>query len=69
MILIIINNNAYISILPISPSCSRRAHLSLEEEWNFSGKNCEKLECFCITKIMLGEISSSKKVSGTNLLK
>ena len=33
-------NNAYISILLISPSASRRAHVSLKEDWNFSGKNC-----------------------------
>ena len=33
-------NNAYISILLISPSASRRAHASLKEDWNFSGKNC-----------------------------
>ena len=35
-----INNNAYILILPISPSASRRAHISVEDDWNFSGKNC-----------------------------
>ena len=33
-------NNAYISILLISPSASRRAHVSLKEDWNFSGENC-----------------------------
>ena len=33
-------NNAYVSILLISPSASRRAHVSLKEDWNFSGKNC-----------------------------
>ena len=38
--LTIINNNAYISILLKSPSGSQRAHISPEEDWNFSGKNC-----------------------------
>ena len=44
------NDNADISILPISPKCSRRAHVSPEEDWNFPGKNCWKLGCFCINK-------------------
>ena len=38
--MIIINNNAYISFLPISPRGSQRAHISPEEDWNFPGKNC-----------------------------
>ena len=38
--IIMINNNAYISILPISPRGFRRAHISPEEVWNFPGKNC-----------------------------
>ena len=62
IIIIINNNNVYISILPISPSGSRRAHISPEEDWNFTGKNCLKLGCFCITKMRLGEICSRKKV-------
>ena len=60
--MIINNNSAYISILPISPRGSRRAHISPEEDWDFPGKNCWKLGCFCITEIRLGEISSRKKV-------
>ena len=62
IIIMIINKNTYISFLPISPSGYRSAHISPEENWNFSGKNCEKLGCFCITKIRPGEISSRKKV-------
>ena len=65
IIIIIINNNnnnVYILILAISPSGSRRAHISPEEDWNFTGKNCLKLGCFCITKMRLGEICSRKKV-------
>ena len=34
---------------------------SLKEHWNFSGKNCQELGCFFITKIRLGEIFSRKK--------
>ena len=34
-----INNNPYISILPISATGSRRAHISPEEDWNFPCKN------------------------------
>ena len=60
--MIVINNNADISILLISPGGSRRAHISPEEDWNFPGKICQKLGCFCITKIRLGEISLRKKV-------
>ena len=56
-----INTNAYISILPISPSGSCKAHISAKEDWNFPGKSCQKSGCFCITKIRLGEISSRKK--------
>ena len=50
--MIIIMNNAYISILLISPG----EHTSSEEELDFPG--------FCTTKKKLGEISSSssKKV-------
>ena len=38
--IIIIIDNAYISILPISPSGSWRAQICPEENWNFPGKNC-----------------------------
>ena len=38
--MILINNNAYVSVLPISPRGSRTAHISVEEDWNFSDKNC-----------------------------
>ena len=62
MITMMINNNAYISILPISPRGYRRAHISSEEDWKVTSKNCSKLGCFCITKIRLGEISFRKKV-------
>ena len=62
MMMMMINNNAYISILSISTSSSRRAHISPEEGWNFPCEHCQKLGCFCITKIRLGEISSRKKV-------
>ena len=34
------NNNADISVLPISVRGSRRAHTSPEADWNFPGKNC-----------------------------
>ena len=34
-----INNNAYISILPISPSGFGTALISPEEDWDFPGKN------------------------------
>ena len=34
------NNNAYISILPVSPRGSRRAHISPKEDWNFASTNC-----------------------------
>ena len=54
IVITMINNNAYILILKISPSGSRSAHISPEEDWNFSGKNCQKLGCFCITKVRLG---------------
>ena len=38
--------------------------LSLKEDWNFSGENCQKLGCFCITKIRLkGDIFEEKSVS------
>ena len=63
-----INNNAYISILPLFPR-SRRAHVPPEEDWDFPGKNCSKLGCFCITKIRLGETSSRKKVIASNFVK
>ena len=66
--MIIINNNAYISILPLFPR-SRRAHVPPEEDWDFPGKNCLKLACFCITKIRLGEISSRKEVKASNFVK
>ena len=56
------NNKAHISILPISPRGFRTAHISPKEDWNLPGKNSEKLGCFCITKIRLGEIHSRKKV-------
>ena len=36
IIVMIINDNAYISVLPISSRGSRRAHISSEEDWNFS---------------------------------
>ena len=49
-----INNKAYISVLPISPRGFRIAQISPKEDW--------KLGCFCITKIRLGEISWRKKV-------
>ena len=62
IIIITINNNAYISILPIALTGSGRANLSPEEDWIFPRKNCKKLGCFCVTKIRLGEISSWKKV-------
>ena len=45
-----------------SPVGSRRAHISPEENWNFLGKNCQKLGCFRITNIRIGEISSTKKL-------
>ena len=62
IIVTIINKNAYISVLLLSTSGSRRAHISPEEDWNFSGKNCQKLGCFCVTKIRLGEMSSMKNL-------
>ena len=59
-----INNNAYISILPISTSGSRRAHISPEEKWNFTGENFQKLECFSITKIKArGDSFEEKSIS------
>ena len=69
IIMIIIINNAYISILLISPRGSRRAQISPEEDWNFAGKNSQKLGCFCITKKKLGEIFSRKKVQTSNFVK
>ena len=57
-----INNNADISILSIFPRGSQKAHTSSEEDWNYFGKNCQKLGYFCITKIRLGEILLKKKV-------
>ena len=42
----------------ISPRGSRRAHISPEEDWNFPGKDYQKLGCFCFAKIRLGVISS-----------
>ena len=39
-ILMIMINNACISILPISPRASGSAHISPEEDRNFAGKNC-----------------------------
>ena len=40
--------------------------LSLKEDWNFSGENCQKLGCFCITKIRLkGDIFEEKSVNKT----
>ena len=62
MITMMMNNNAYISILPIYPRAYRRAHISPEEDWEIASKNCSKLGYFCITKIRLGEISFRKKV-------
>ena len=43
--------------------------MSPEEDWDFPGKICEKLGCFCIIKIRLGEISSRKKVQVSNFVK
>ena len=40
IIITIINNNGYISILPISPSGCSSALISPEVECSFSGKNC-----------------------------
>ena len=34
---------------------------SLKEDWNCPVENYQKLRCFCITKIRLGEIFSMKK--------
>ena len=39
---------------------------SLEEDWNFPGENCQKLECFCITKIRLRYIFSRNFVKIKN---
>ena len=44
---------------------------SSKEDWSFPGKNCQKLECFCIllgclrflSKIRLGEIFSRKAIN------
>ena len=40
LVSLIINNDAYISVLPISPGGFRRAHISPEEDWDFLGKYC-----------------------------
>ena len=61
---IIINNNAHILILPVSPKGFRQAHISPKEDWNFPGKNFQNLGCFCITKIRLvGDIFEEKGIS------
>ena len=62
MMMMMINNNAYIAVLTIFPSDSRIAHISPEEDWNFPSKNCWTLGCFYTTKIRLGDISSRNKV-------
>ena len=39
----------------ISERLQKSTH-SPEKDWNFAGKMCQKLECFCITEKARGEI-------------
>ena len=42
----------------IFPRGSRKANVSSKKDWDFTGKDYQKLECLYITKIGQGEISS-----------
>ena len=39
----------------VPPRGPQKANISPEEDWNFPSKSCQKLVCFRITKIRLGE--------------
>ena len=47
---------------------SRRAHISPEEDWNFPGKNCQKLGYFCFTKLRIGKYLRGKRYKEAILL-
>ena len=61
-----INDNADISILPISPRGPQRAHISPEEDWNFPCKNYYKNKAWGKVELLTVSVCLEYASSETN---